>query len=141
MDVTHNRQPTPNVAGAMDVITEPFSPPSPTFHAREEYQQDTAIWPYFDDKDFSLFELAEYETTFDPGGSGMIWNSMAFNTSQQQNPDVLLNGRNVEWGSLGICIFHTRIDRLFDRDYVWAATQTMVSFGTLTLRATKVGKH
>ena len=76
----------------------------------------------------------------------MIWNFTASDTSPQQQigvteallrqesiMDVLLNGRNVEWGSLEICHFHARIDQLFDRDFVWAATQTMVLFGFLAI--------
>ncbi|PVH83842.1 hypothetical protein DL98DRAFT_652286 [Cadophora sp. DSE1049] len=154
MGVQFDCQPPPNVDIAMDVITEPNSPPSPPFHAKEEHQHDTATSSYDEYNDFLLFESAAYETNFDPGDPEMIWNSAASDISHQRQhiramilswydelaPDVLLNGRNVEWGSLGICNFHARIDRLFDRDYVWAATQTMVLFGTLAFWAPVAGK-
>lgn len=47
--------------------------------------------------------------------------------------DRLLKGRNEEWGNLRLPFFHARIGKLFDRDYVWVVTQTMVSFENLAL--------
>lgn len=49
--------------------------------------------------------------------------------------DGLFKGRDREWGSLGIPDFHARVGKLFDRDYVWVVTQTMVSFDKLALWA------
>jgi hypothetical protein len=86
-----------------------------------------------------------------------IWNSSASHLSHEQAAQVrallfsadnyidsdfsppecgeFLKGWNKEWGSLGIPSFHARIGQLFDRDYVWVVTQTMVSFEKLTLWA------
>lgn len=47
----------------------------------------------------------------------------------------LPKGRYAKWGSFRAPFYHARIDRLFDRDYVWAVTQTMVSFESLALWA------
>jgi len=49
--------------------------------------------------------------------------------------DRLLKGQNEQWGSLRLPFFHARIGKLFDRDYVWVVTQTMVSFENLALWA------
>jgi hypothetical protein len=47
-----------------------------------------------------------------------------------------LKGRNEEWEILQDPSFpHARIGQLFDRDYVWVVTQTMVSFKNLALWA------
>jgi hypothetical protein len=91
------------------------------------------------------------------GGFETIWNSWASHPSYQQTQvawdfpakstddlamvsflltiDGLFKGRDREWGSLGIPVFHARIGKLFDRDYVWAVAQTMVSFENLALWA------
>lgn len=47
----------------------------------------------------------------------------------------LLEGCNEEWGNLRLPLFHARISKLLDRDYVWVVTQTMVSFENLALWA------
>lgn len=139
----------------MDLITQsnsPLLPPSLTFHAKEEHKYDTITSSIFEYKDFLLFESTESEPNLVPGDPEMIWNFTASDTPPQQQigttkallwhepiTGVLLNGRNVKWGSLEICNFHARIDRLFDRDLVWAATQTMVSFGKLASWAIVAG--
>ena len=93
------------------------------------------------------------------GDSEMIWNSSAsyllhYTTKvctmqhlkhlmqlakHRRNPvysvDRLPKGWNKEWGSLQLPCSRARIGKLLDRDYVWAVTQTMVSFGNLALWA------
>jgi len=73
------------------------------------------------------------------GDLEMIWNSLASHlshyTTQQATIDGLLKGWNEEWGSLQLPCSRARIGKLLDRDYVWAVTQTMVSFGNLALWA------
>jgi len=99
------------------------------------------------------------------GDSEMIWNSSASYLSHyttkhrlytrkhrlqhlkqllqllkhRRNPvysvDRLRKGWNKEWGSLQLPCSRARIGKLLDRDYVWAVTQTMVSFGNLALWA------
>ena len=84
-----------------------------------------------------------------------VWNSVASHLSHQpsmQRAEVcypllcallaitksagLPKGRNVEWGSRQDPSFHhARIGQLFDRDYVWVVTRTMVSFKNLALWA------
>jgi hypothetical protein len=85
-----------------------------------------------------------------------IWNSWASYSSYEQTQvvsdfpaefkdldevcwlltiDEFLKGWDKEWGSLGIPVFRARIGQLFDRDYVWVVTQTMVSFDILALWA------
>jgi hypothetical protein len=49
--------------------------------------------------------------------------------------DRLPKGWNKEWGSLQLPCSRARIGKLLDRDYVWAVTQTMVSFENLALWA------
>lgn len=49
--------------------------------------------------------------------------------------DGLPKGWNEEWGSLQLPCSRARIGKLLDRDYVWAVTQTMVSFENLALWA------
>ncbi|CZR66365.1 uncharacterized protein PAC_16266 [Phialocephala subalpina] len=58
----------------------------------------------------------------------------------RNEPEVDEHGRSSkgwdeEWGSFWVPIFHSRIGQLFDRDHVWAVTQTMVSLETLALWA------
>jgi len=99
------------------------------------------------------------------GDSEMIWNSSASYLSHyttkhrlytrkhrlqhlkqllqllkhRRNPvysvDRLRKGWNKEWGSLQLPCSRARIGKLLDRDYVWAVTQTMVSFENLALWA------
>jgi len=57
------------------------------------------------------------------------------------NCDRLLKGQNEEWGSLRLPFFHARIGKLFDRDYVWVVTQTMVSFDQLALWAVRTALY
>jgi hypothetical protein len=64
------------------------------------------------------------------GDLEMIWNSSASHLSHG-----ILKGWNEEWGSLQLPCSRARIGRLLDRDYVWAVTQTMVSFENLALWA------
>jgi hypothetical protein len=73
------------------------------------------------------------------GDLEMICNSLAshlsHHTIQQATIDGLLKGWNEEWGSLQLPCSRARIGKLLDRDYVWAVTQTMVSFENLALWA------
>jgi hypothetical protein len=69
------------------------------------------------------------------GDLEMIWNSLASHLSQQATIDGLPKGWNEEWGSLQLPCSRARIGELLRRDYVWAVTQTMVSFENLALWA------
>lgn len=95
-----------------------------------------------------IYRTPENKADLDSGAPKMIWNSEASHTSDHSTRDiatqensmwpsacsgsdnVLLKGRNSGWGNLRSQLYHARIDRLLDGDYVWAATQTMVSFVT-----------
>jgi len=70
------------------------------------------------------------DTNFDPGDPEVIWNSLTTNVTTSYERKTIRG-----WGSFGAQMLHARIDLLFDRDYVWAATQTMVSIGSLALWA------
>jgi hypothetical protein len=96
--------------------------------------------------------MNENDTNPNLGDLETVWNSVASHPPYQSPIQVaeaylhallaaLKNagfpkGRNVEWGSLQDPSFHhARIGQLFDRDYVWVVTQTMVSFENLALWA------
>jgi hypothetical protein len=95
--------------------------------------------------------MNENDTNPNLGDLETVWNSPASHPSYQQSIQVVKDylravfatiknagfpkGWNEEWGSLRIPSFHARIGQLFDRDYVWVVTQTMVSFENLALWA------
>ncbi|KUJ17773.1 uncharacterized protein LY89DRAFT_61245 [Mollisia scopiformis] len=133
--------------------------PTNTFHAKEELQSNIF---------YSLFDTLQWrwienETNLSPGEPETIWNSKASHLSaartwasligiggysQLQSVNSCINdidtvnrflkGRYEEWGNLETPYFPTKIDKLFDRDHVWAVTQTMVSLETLALCAMHV---
>jgi hypothetical protein len=116
------------------------------FPAKEETQFGT-IFSY--NQHLLLYEMNENEKTPNLGNLETVWNSTASHPSYRRQIQITISmdtwllvfdgfpkGRNVEWGSLQDPSFHhARIGQLFDRDYVWVVTQTMVSFEKLALWA------
>lgn len=60
------------------------------------------------------------------GDFAIIWNSSASHPLLL-NTRGLLKGRSREWGNRKVPFYHADTSKLFDRDYVWFVTQTMVS--------------
>ncbi|KAF8852213.1 hypothetical protein BDZ45DRAFT_116729 [Acephala macrosclerotiorum] len=130
-----------------------FTLPDPTslapFHAKEDLQIDIDALFEFRAAIILLRYIARWnETSSNPGDFETIWNSSASHSSIEQAllPPVatiyrigeFLKGRYKEWGSLGIRPFRAKIGQLFDRDYVWVVTQTMVLWAMHNVVAYKV---
>ncbi|KAL2068814.1 hypothetical protein VTL71DRAFT_15152 [Oculimacula yallundae] len=100
---------------------------SPNLHAKEEYPYS---YESIHNDLFQRYYSPINDTKLDPGDLEVIWNSQTYvDTSLYEDESTR------EWGSLGCRPFRASIDLLFDRDYVWAATQTMVSIGASALWA------
>jgi hypothetical protein len=88
-----------------------------------EEDEDEARW--YDD--FGGGDLLEQRYFFDE--------YLEFEPASFGIEDGLPKGWNEEWGSLQLPCSRARIEKLLYRDYVWAVTQTMVSFENLALWA------
>ena len=84
-------------------------------------------------------EMNENDRNSNLGDFKIIWNSLASHLRLQSDEHFeiefsgLLKGWNKGWGSLRVPFYHARIGKLFDRDYVWVVTRTMVSYKNLAL--------
>jgi len=105
-----------------------------TFPAKEVHQVSNS-YSHYEQSSLTVSECVMHPK---PGESEIIWNSSASHSScKAQNFCIgqLLKGWNERCGNLGFLIFHARVGKLLDRDYVWVMTQTMVSVEYLALWA------
>jgi len=120
---------------------------SHTFPAKEESRFGISFSDY---EYMQRYEMNENEKNPNLGNLETVWNSTASHPSYRKRIQVTISsmdawllgfdgfpkGRNGELVWLHDPSFHhARIGQLFDRDYVWVVTQTMVSFANLTLWA------
>jgi hypothetical protein len=133
-----------NVHYTIPTIGSNYSSPFP-FPAKEKIQFGTTVSDY---EHLLQYGMNENDTNPNPGDLETVWSSLASHPSLQQQIRVFrcirytriffvdnngfLKGWDEEWEHLQDPSFHhARIGQLYDRDYFWAVTQTMVSFENL----------
>jgi hypothetical protein len=106
----------------------PLLPPMQNFN----YQNFNTGKPL---SEYSSLEQNDTQSNF--GASGMNWRSEDVYDLGDQNCRYTQTSwggyTSTEQGYSRVRLFHAEISKLFERDYVWGVTQTMVSFNRKTL--------